>query len=92
MVDDLRHYKERDRAAKAQALVEDSILSEAFETLVSDFHHVWENSAFEETSKREDAYRMIQAVGAVRRYLFNVIETGKMADVIIEQEEKAENG
>jgi len=67
------------RLQRAQALVNDELLNEAFDTLRTELMDRWENSASTEVEARESIWLGLQLLARVRRHIHSIIETGKMA-------------
>ena len=67
------------RLQRAQALVNDELLNEAFETLRTELMDRWENSASNEVDARESLWLGLQLLARVRRHIHSIIETGEMA-------------
>ena len=67
------------RLRRAEALVNDELLNEAFETLRTELMDRWENSASTEVEARESIWLGLQLLARVRRHIHSIIETGEMA-------------
>ena len=66
------------RLQRAQALVNDELLTEAFETLRTELMNRWENSASNENEARESIWLGLQLLSRIRLHLHSIIETGEM--------------
>lgn len=75
----------QDRAAKAEALLRNELLIEAFEYLDEQFIEAWRSSGVEDKEAREHIFHLSQALGAVKGYLQSVVEDGKLAQVSLEE-------
>ena len=64
---------------RAQALLDDPLLTAAFKAVVDEQIAAWAKSALDQADKREDYYRMIVAVDRVRGKLRQVIDDDKFA-------------
>ena len=84
---DLR--REVSRGARAKAILEDEIVTEALEAFEAELRADWEGSAPDDTAGREDAYRMLRAAKAFRERLRKVIDDGSVAQAEIEAQERA---
>ncbi len=73
----LRHDVER--AAKAEALLRDPTLVEAFDNLEANFIEAWRNTSVADTENRERIYHLLSALQALKGQLHTVIEGGKVA-------------
>jgi len=67
------------RGEKAEALLRNELLEEAFAKLEDDFIQAWKASAVEDTQNRERLYMLCQNLSAVKAYLENVVTDGKLA-------------
>ena len=74
---DLR--KDLDRAARADRLLSDELLTEAFMALEDAYIEHWRNSKVLDADGRERLWQAVQIVGKVRAHLAQVITDGKMA-------------
>jgi hypothetical protein len=82
----LRHDVER--AAKAEALLREPILVEAFDTLETNFIDAWRNTSVADTDNRERIYHLLSALQALKGHLHTVIESGKVAQANLDQLKK----
>ena len=67
------------RAAKAEALLRDPTLVEAFDNLEANFIEAWRNTSVADTDNRERIYHLLSALQALKGQLHTVIEGGKVA-------------
>tara|TARA_R100000306_G_C4255400_1_gene82575 strand:+ start:181 stop:429 length:249 start_codon:yes stop_codon:yes gene_type:complete len=67
------------RLQRAQALANDELLTEAFDTLRTELLDRWQNSASNEVEARESIWLGLQLLTRVRRHIHSIIETGEMA-------------
>jgi hypothetical protein len=67
------------RAARAQRLVDDELLAEAFDTLDRDYVKAWRESHARDTDARERLWQAVQIVAKVRSHLSTVVNHGKLA-------------
>lgn len=82
----LRHDVER--AAKAEALLRDPTLVEAFDTLETNFIEAWRNSSVADTDNRERIYHLLSALQALKGQIHSVIEGGKVAQANLDNTKK----
>jgi hypothetical protein len=68
-----------DRAARAEALLNDPLIIEAFETLDKEFVSAWKESAIADQQSREHIYQLLQALEALKGHFAKVLEDGKLA-------------
>ena len=66
------------RAERAEALLRDELLNEAFDTVVETYLDLWRNSDLSEQETREQAFQLVRAVDLVRGHLESVVSTGKL--------------
>ena len=67
------------RLQRAKALINDELLTEAFDILRTELMDRWENSASTEVEARESIWLGLQLLARVRRHIHSIIETGEMA-------------
>ena len=67
------------RLRRAEALVNDELLTEAFDTLRTELMDRWENSAANEAEARESIWLGLQLLARVRRHLESILMTQEMA-------------
>jgi len=79
MSDELRLRKAADRAARAQALVNDDLLKEAFATYERELMDLWGRTRAEAASERENIWLAVKTVRRIQEGLVKVITDGKIA-------------
>lgn len=67
------------RLRRAKALLEDELLTEAFDTLRTELMDRWENSASSEAEARESIWLGLQLLLRIRRHLESILMTSEMA-------------
>ena len=67
------------RALRAQRLLEDELLAEAFKTLEDSYTQAWRNTVIDDVSAREKLFLAINVVGKVRDHLTTAVNNGKLA-------------
>lgn len=77
--DELKANQDASRGARAEALLNDELLKEAFETLEAGYMELWRTSPPLEAQSREKLYLAINVIGKVRQHLQTVIMGGKVA-------------
>ena len=70
---------------KAQALLRNEILQEAFEFLEKQYHEAWANSSLDQKDPREKVFMMLTTLKAVKQHIENVVTDGKLADDTLNQ-------
>ena len=68
-----------DRAAKAQALLDNDLLREGFEQLEAAYISAWKISPARDAIGREKLWVAVNVVGKVREHLHRIISDGKLA-------------
>jgi len=67
------------KAIRAEALIDDEILSEAFDTLENSYIAAWRATTVDDAGAREKLFLAINIVGKVRDHLAGVVANGKLA-------------
>jgi hypothetical protein len=67
------------RGARAERLLGDALLQEAFATLEADYLDAWKLTAARDTDARERLWQATQVLGKVRDHLVAVANNGKLA-------------
>lgn len=67
------------RAARAQALLGNELLQEAFDGLEQSYTLAWRSTNIDDVSAREKLFLAINIVGKVRDHLNTVVSNGKLA-------------
>jgi len=76
-------HKVRDkqaRAERAEALLRNELLNEAFDYLDEQFTAAWKSSDVKDTENRERVYYLSQSLNALKGYFQSAIEDGKLAE------------
>ena len=71
-----------DRARRAQSLLNDPLVKEAFETLEKDLLDSWRNSGTSDTETRESLWLAMRLLDRIHIHLQSILETGQMAEKI----------
>jgi hypothetical protein len=71
--------KDIDRAHRAESLLNDDLIKEAFETLSRDYRTAWLATGARDTDARERLWIATTIVNAVKSHLENVIRGGVLA-------------
>ena len=79
MNDEIELTKATARAARAEGLLRNELLAEAFDTLEASYTQAWRNTTIEDVSGREKLFLAINIVGKVRDHLNSVVNNGKLA-------------
>lgn len=75
-----------ERGRRAQALLEDDLLKEAFEEVDQYFVYCWRKA--EDTNLREQEWMKQKALAEVKRVLAIFVERGERAKAYLEKQEK----
>jgi hypothetical protein len=67
------------RAARAEALIDDELLSESFDALEKGYVAAWRATTVDDAVGREKLFLAINIVGKVRNHLVGVVANGKLA-------------
>lgn len=85
MSDEIMLRKSAERGARAQALLDDDLLKEAFATLTASYKEAWENTQLKDTDSRERLWQAVHIVGKIETHLKRVLNDGKLAQHEINQ-------
>ena len=69
-----------ERARRAQSLLNDPLIKEAFETLEKDLLDSWRNSGTSDTETRESLWLAMRLLDRIHTHLQSILETGQMAE------------
>lgn len=67
------------RASRAQQLLENELLQEAFQSLEQSYTQAWRSTLIEDVPGREKLFLAINIVGKVKDHLVKVANSGKIA-------------
>lgn len=86
-VDENKLIRDSARAGRAELLLRDDLLNEAFDTLEAEYYKAWRatGSAEAETYKRERLWQAINLLGKVKEGLQKYVENGKVAKAHLAQ-------
>lgn len=85
MTDEIALTKATARATRAQRLLDDELLAEAFASLESSYIAAWRATTIEDITGREKLFLAINVVGKVRDHLNKVVSDGKLAQAELKQ-------
>ena len=83
--DENRLLAETERARQAQELIEHPLFQEALETYRQRLTKEWADSPARDTEGRERLWLMQKTLDVVQRHLLELMETGKLASIQLEQ-------
>jgi hypothetical protein len=73
------------RAARAETLQRDELLTEAFQSLEDAYIAAWRRTTIDDVTGREKLFLAINIVGKVKDHLSKVVSDGKLADAELRQ-------
>jgi hypothetical protein len=85
MSDESRLDQAAARAVRAQELLENELLSEAFSALEENYTAAWRATTIDDASGREKLFLAINIVGKVRDHLAAVVANGKLAQAELKE-------
>ena len=85
MDEDLKRREEVQRGDEARRLLEEPLLVEAFAMLRQRYIAEWESSPARDTEGREKLWLMNRLISSVENQLKQLLETGKLASIQLEQ-------
>lgn len=78
-------YNEVERAARAERLLNDTLLIESVEKVRAAYMALWELTKADETHKREQLWLSLKALEQVMNEIRSVADSGKMAKITLER-------
>jgi len=85
MSDENRLDQAAAKTLRAQELIDDELLTEAFSTLEQNYTAAWRATTIEDVAGREKLFLAINIVGKVRDHLTAVVANGKLAQVELKE-------
>lgn len=79
MTDEHKLLAATGRAVRAQSLLENDLLAEAFKSLEESYTAAWRATTIDDLSGREKLFLAINIVGKVRDHLGSVVTNGRVA-------------
>ena len=83
MTDETKLQQDINKGNRAQLLLEDPILKEAFEVMEREMVEAWAASPARDVNGRENAFKMVHAIRKTRDLLRSYVSNGKLADAEI---------
>jgi hypothetical protein len=80
MTDESRLHEATAKAARAQELLDNEVLSEAFESLEKSYVAAWRTTTIDDTAGREKLFVAINIIAKVRDHLASVVANGRLAE------------
>ncbi len=85
MTDENRLDQAAAKALRAQELLDNDLLTEAFGTLETNYISAWRATTIEDASGREKLFLAINIVGKVRDHLAAAVANGKLAQAELKE-------
>jgi hypothetical protein len=85
MIDESKLSQSAAKAARAQRLLDDELLAEAFKSLEDSYTAAWRATTIDQAPAREKLFLAINVVGKVRDHLTTVLTNGKLAAAELKQ-------
>jgi hypothetical protein len=85
MNDESRLDQAAARAVRAQELLDNDLLTEAFRGLETNYTAAWRASTIDDVAAREKLFLAINIVGKVRDHLTAIVASGKLAQAELKQ-------
>lgn len=85
MSDENRLDQAAAKALRAQELLENELLTEAFGMLEANYTSAWRATTIEDVSGREKLFLAINIVGKVRDHLMAIVANGKLAQAELKE-------
>ena len=74
-----------ERERRAQSLINDPLLNEAFDVLKEDLMNRWNHSGSTDLQARESIWLAMRLLDRVHGHINSIIETGHMAEIMEKQ-------
>ena len=85
MADENRLDQAVTRAARAQELLDNELLGEAFRTLEENYASAWRATIIDDVAGREKLFLAINIVGKVRDHFAAIVANGKLAQAELKE-------
>lgn len=84
--DEVNLIAERERGHLAQQITKNPLWVETWEAIEDGLLSAWRHTGYDDSGKREAIWHQLDAVRAVRKSFDQVVMTGKLAEMQIEEE------
>jgi len=74
-----------ERERRAQSLINDPLLNEAFDVLKEDLMNRWNHSGSTDLEARESIWLAMRLLDRIRGHINSIVETGHMAEIMSKQ-------
>jgi hypothetical protein len=71
--------RDKERGARAEALLRNELLAEAFATLDADYVKAWRATPIRDVDARERLFQAVQILGKLRGHLSAMVANGRLA-------------
>lgn len=85
MSDESRLDQASAKAVRAQTLLDDELLDEAFKGLEDSYTAAWRATTIDDVAAREKLFLAINVVGKVRDHLVAIVTNGRLAQVELKE-------
>jgi hypothetical protein len=85
MTDEASLNETATRGVRAEGLLNNELLSEAFTALEGSYVSAWRASAIDDSAGREKLFLAINVIGKVRDHLASVVANGKLAQAELKE-------
>ncbi len=85
MTDEIALQRAANKATRAQLLLDDELLAEAFKGLEESYYTAWRSTMIDDAAGREKLFLAINIVSKVRDHLTAVVNNGKLAAAELRQ-------
>ncbi|HLH72676.1 MAG TPA: hypothetical protein VKX96_05275 [Chloroflexota bacterium] len=84
-MDETRLNEAAAKAARAQELLDNELLSEAFKGLEDSYTTAWRATSIEDVAAREKLFLAINVIGKVRDHLSSIVTNGRLAQAELQE-------
>ncbi|WP_024514564.1 hypothetical protein [Bradyrhizobium sp. Tv2a-2] len=85
MTDESRLREAAAKAARAQELLDNELLADAFESLEKTYIAAWRVTTIDDSAGREKLFVAINIIGKVRDHLASVVANGRLAEAELKE-------
>lgn len=85
MSDESKLYEISSKATRAQSLLDNDLLTEAFKGLEDNYTVAWRATTIDDVGAREKLFLAINIVGKVRDHLTAIVTNGKLAQAELKE-------
>lgn len=85
MTDETKLNQATGKAVRAQELLDNELLTEAFKGLEDSYSAAWRTTSIDDVAAREKLFLAINVVGKVRDHLTAIVANGKLAQAELKE-------